>query len=264
MAGGATTARSAIAVRPLPMGMVGNSMFWSRTPAVGDEAHVPESRFGLWFLATDTWAVHVLARAISDLERLLIDRRDSYPVIVDVGCGFGRSFKLLQEKFAAHHLIGIDIDPGILAAATARAVRDGVDVDFVQASSSDLPLADHSADLLFCHQTLHHLVSQDGALREFRRVLKPGGILLLAESTRAYIHSWIIRLLFRHPMHVQRTADQYLAMIRAAGFTVSDRAISYLHLWCSRPDLGLCERLLGIKPSPDHTETLINLVAVRP
>lgn len=43
-------------------------------------AHVPESRFGQWFLATDTWAVHVLTRAISDLERLIEDRRESYPV----------------------------------------------------------------------------------------------------------------------------------------------------------------------------------------
>jgi ubiquinone/menaquinone biosynthesis C-methylase UbiE len=215
-------------------------------------------------LATDTWAVHVLARALGDLETLIEDRRASYPVVVDVGCGFGRSFKLLREKFAAQHLIGVDIDRDILAAATAQAARDGVDVDFLRASSSDLPLADHSADLMFCHQTLHHLVSQDGALREFRRVLKPGGVLLVAESTRAYIHSWIIRLLFRHPMHVQRTADQYLAMIRAAGFTVNDGAISYPHLWWSRPDLGLGERLLGIKPPPDHTETLINLVAVRP
>jgi ubiquinone/menaquinone biosynthesis C-methylase UbiE len=239
-------------------------MFWSRVLPVGDETHVPESRFGLWFLATDTWALHVLARAISDLERLIKDRRDAYPVIVDVGCGFGRSFKLLQGKFAAQRLIGIDIDPHILSAATAQAARDGIDVEFLQASSSDLPLADHSVDLLFCHQTLHHFVSQEGALREFWRVLKPGGVLLLAESTRAYIHSWIIRLLFRHPMHVQRTADQYLAMIRAAGFTVNDGAISYPHLWWSRPDLGLCERLLGIKPPPDHTETLINLVAIRP
>lgn len=239
-------------------------MFWSRTLPAGDEAHVPESRFGLWFLKTDTWAVHVLARALGDLERLIEDRRNVYPVVVDVGCGFGRSFKLLHNKFAAQRLIGIDIDRHILVAAAARAASDGISVEFLQASSSDLPLADHSADLLFCHQTLHHLVNQDGALREFRRVLKPGGVLLLAESTRAYIHSWIIRLLFRHPMHVQRTADQYLAMIRAAGFTVSDGAISYPHLWWSRPDLGLCERLLGIKPPPDHTETQINLVAIRP
>jgi ubiquinone/menaquinone biosynthesis C-methylase UbiE len=238
-------------------------MYWfGDMRAIGAD-HVPESRFGLWFLATDTWAVHVLTRAVNDLERLMADRRGAYPVVVDVGCGFGRSFKLLQDRFAARRLIGIDIDAQALGAAAGQAARDGVDVAFMRANSSDLPLADGTADLVFCHQTLHHFVAQENALREFRRILKPGGVLLLAESTRAYIHSWIIRLLFRHPMHVQRSAPEYLAMVRAAGFRVEEHAISYPYLWWSRADLGLAERLFGVAPPPDREETLINLVAVR-
>ena len=47
-----------------------------------------------------------------------------------------------------------------------------------------------------------------------------------AESTRRYIHSWIIRALFRHPMEVQRTAEEYLAMVRKAGFVVPESSIS--------------------------------------
>ena len=38
------------------------------------------------------------------------------------------------------------------------------------------------------------------AVRGFHRVLKPGGMLLLTESCRRYILSWLIRILFRHPM----------------------------------------------------------------
>lgn len=95
-------------------------------------------------------------------------------------------------------------------------------------------------------------------------MLRPGGILLMAESTRRYIHSWIIRLLFHHDMNVQRTADEYLAMIRQAGFQVAPQSISYPYLWWSRPDLGLAERALGIAPPAEREETLINLVAVRP
>jgi hypothetical protein len=95
-------------------------------------------------------------------------------------------------------------------------------------------------------------------------VLKPGGLLLFAESTRAYIHSWIIRLLFRHPMEVQRSAPEYLAMIRDAGFFINPESLSYPYSWWSRPDLGIMERWFGVAPRAAREETLINLVAVRP
>ncbi|HEX9448947.1 MAG TPA: methyltransferase domain-containing protein, partial [Dongiaceae bacterium] len=135
---------------------------------------------------------------------------------------------------------------------------------FKQAMSWQTGLADASVDMIFCHQTFHHLVEQEAALAEFIRILRPGGLLLFAESTRKYIHSWIIRLLFRHPMHVQRTATEYLAMIRWAGFEVPAASISLPYLWWSRADLGILESWFRIRPPKDHEETLINLVAQKP
>jgi ubiquinone/menaquinone biosynthesis C-methylase UbiE len=227
-------------------------------------AYVPESRFGVWFLGTETWKTHVLARAIADLERLIRERKPAYPVVVDVGCGWGRSFKMLKDRFAAERLIGVDIDPQMLAATNAEAARHGLSIELHQATVAQLPLSDGSADLVFCHQTFHHLVDQHAAIRELHRVLKPGGLLLFAESTRAYIRSWIIRLLFQHPMQVQRTASEYVAMIRSAGFHIDPETVSCPYLWWSRADLGVMERWFGISPLSDREETLINLVAVRP
>jgi ubiquinone/menaquinone biosynthesis C-methylase UbiE len=226
--------------------------------------HVPETAFGKWFLKTETWRIHVLERAIADLVRLIPQPKPSYAVVVDVGCGSGYSLPKLAQRFAPRDLVGIDIDPQMLHTAAREALRAGVPARLLEASSSRIPLPDNHADLLFCHQTFHHLVDQDAAIAEFRRVLKPGGVLLLAESTRRYIHSWIIRLLFRHPMEVQKTAPEYLALVRAAGFVVPDSQVSYPFLWWSREDLGLAERLLRIKPPAVREETLINLVATRP
>ncbi len=232
-------------------------------PAREMDAHVPETKFGTWFLGTETWTRHVLERAIVDLERLIPDRRATYPVIVDVGCGWGRSFKLLQERFRPERMIGIDIDAAMVATAADEAKKQGLTVEVWRGSSSRLALPNQSVDMIFCHQTLHHLIEQREALAEFHRVLKPGGLLLFAESTRKYIHSWIIRLLFRHPMDVQRSAGEYLSMIRDAGFSVAPEEISYPYLWWSRSDLGLREHWFGVAPPALREETLVNLVAVR-
>jgi len=103
-----------------------------------------------------------------------------------------------------------------------------------QAGQQFAPAApSQSVDMVFCHQTFLTCRTERRAWLNFHRVLKPGGVLLFAESTRKYIHSWIIRLLFRHPMEVQRTAEEYLAMIRRAGFTMEPQSSSY-ERWATR------------------------------
>jgi len=226
--------------------------------------HVPETAFGKWFLRTETWTVHVLERALRDLERLIPNRRANYPVVADVGCGWGRSMKKLHQRFAPQRLLAIDVDPAMVQAAVAEAQRAGLTAQGLVCSSEKLPLADASVDLLLCHQTFHHLIEQEAAIAEWYRVLRPGGVLLFAESTRRYIHSWMIRLLFRHPMEVQKSAPEYLALVRTAGFRVEPSQVSFPYLWWSREDLGIGERWFGVAPAADREETLINLVAVKP
>src|SRR6218665_3514236 len=102
------------------------------------EPHVPETSFGKWFLQTETWTVHVLERALQDLERLIPERRFSYPVVVDVGCGSGKSLPKLSKRFRPERLIGIDIDDEMLKRSAAEALRECVPVELVQGSSSRL------------------------------------------------------------------------------------------------------------------------------
>jgi len=225
--------------------------------------HVPESGFGNWFLGTGIWDTRVLDIAINDLKGLIRKGNPSYPVIVDVGCGRGRSFRRLHDLFAPDLLVGVDIDADMLRLAALETNGLECRVSLIHGTSSGLALADESADMLFCHQTFHHLVDQDGAIREFYRILKPGGLLLFAESTKAYIHSWIIRLLFRHPMDVQKSAPEYVSLIENAGFEIAPESISYPYLWWSRGDLGIRENWFGIAPPGEREETLLNLVAVR-
>jgi len=190
-------------------------------------------------------------------------RQPSYPIVLDAGCGQGKSFRLLIEHFSPQRLIGVDAEVKCLQYAQAEAFKEKIPIELRHCDIAALDVADASVDLVFCHQTFHHLSRQQMALAQMFRVLKPGGLLLFAESTRAYIHSWIIRLLFRHPMHVQRSAGEYLAMIREQGFTFGSQNVSLPYLWWSRSDLGAFE-WFGFGVPARRDETLVNLVAVKP
>ncbi|TVT83229.1 class I SAM-dependent methyltransferase [Pseudomonas sp. H3(2019)] len=231
------------------------------------DSYVEETRFGFWFLRSFTWQHHVLRVAINDLRSLFSEALPSHPVLLDAGCGQGKSFQYLHQVFAPQRLIGLDADPHSLMLSGEEAQRQNIDVELIGSDCATLTMPDASVDLLFCHQTFHHLVEQERALAEFYRVLKPGGYLMFAESTEAYIDTWVIRWLFRHPMHVQKSADGYLQMIRQQGFEFGPQNVSYPYLWWSRAkDFGLLERFGLRRPKPlgQREETLVNVVARKP
>lgn len=227
---------------------------------------VHESAFGKWFLNTKTWDKRVIRVALNDLLQLMDQEDKTFPRILDVGVGFGKSLLCLDEQFHPENIVGLDIDPQVIEEARYWAEQCHANVEFKIGNAAKLEIADDSFDMIFCHQTFHHLVDQESAIREFYRVLKPGGVLLFAESTRKYIHSWIIKWLFRHPMDIQKTAEEYLDLIEHAGFQFSEQNVSYPYLWWSRSDLGIMERWFR-QPVPVHVEreeTLVNLVATKP
>jgi SAM-dependent methyltransferase len=226
-------------------------------------AFVPETTIGFWFLGTQTWTTHVLKVALDDLARLMPHRKPCYPTVLDAGCGQGNSFRLLIEQFSPQRVIGVDAEEKCLRRAQIKVLQETVPIELRHCDIAALDLGNASVDLVFCHQTFHHLNRQEQALTQMFRVLKPGGLLLFAESTRAYIESWIIRLFFRHPMEAQRSAEEYMAMIRDHGFAFGPKNVSLPYLWWSRPDLGAFE-WFGFGVPVVREETLINLAAVKP
>lgn len=229
--------------------------------------YVEETRLGFHFLRSHTWQHHVLRVAINDLKRLIGEPLPQGGSLLDVGCGQGKSFRLLRDAFQPIRTLGLDADPHSIDLSRAEAAREGVNVELFTADCAQIPLPDASVDVVFCHQTFHHLVEQDRALAEFWRVLKPGGLLLFAESTKAYIDTWVIRWFFRHPMDVQKTADEYLEMLRRQGFVFGPENVSFPYLWWSRSkDFGLMERwgLRSPPPPGQREETLVNAAVRKP
>jgi ubiquinone/menaquinone biosynthesis C-methylase UbiE len=229
--------------------------------------YVEETRIGFHFLRSHTWQHHVLRVAINDLKRLIGEPQPQGGSLLDVGCGQGKSFRLLRDAFQPARILGLDADPHSIDLSSAEAEREGIEADLFTADCAQIPLPDASVDIVFCHQTFHHLVEQERALAEFWRVLKPGGWLLFAESTKAYIDTWVIRWFFRHPMDVQKTADEYLDMLRRQGFAFGPANVSFPYLWWSRSkDFGLMERwgLRAPPPPGQREETLVNAAVLKP
>jgi SAM-dependent methyltransferase len=218
---------------------------------------VRETRFGRWFLSTHTWYRYVLSQAIIDFKALLAHRVPAQPRVLDAGCGQGMAFGLLEQHFQPSTITGIDIDGEQVQKAATVAATMRTSAAAVRGNASETVFPAESFDLILCHQLLHHSSQQEETLAEFYRLLPPGGILLVGESCRSFIQSVPVRLLFRHPSMVQKDAQGYLDLLRAAGFEFSDTDIQTSRPWWSRRFLGMAQKVGIGRGITEPTEILI-------
>jgi ubiquinone/menaquinone biosynthesis C-methylase UbiE len=98
---------------------------------------------------------------------------------LDVACGTGVVTRLLPPRVGpAGRVVGLDLNPGMLAAA--RAATAGAPIEWLEGSAQAMPLPDGAFDLVLCQQGLQFFPDKPAALREMHRVLAPGGRLFLA------------------------------------------------------------------------------------
>jgi ubiquinone/menaquinone biosynthesis C-methylase UbiE len=96
---------------------------------------------------------------------------------LEIGAGTGYFTLNLMRAGVIRSGVASDISPGMLQALSTSAEELGLSVETVACEASALPFEDGSFDLVFGHAVLHHLPDLAGAFREFRRVLRPGGVV---------------------------------------------------------------------------------------
>jgi len=102
--------------------------------------------------------------------------------LLDVGCGPGTLTVDLARRVAPGRVVGIDAAESVLAQARAHAESAGVPVTWRAGDVYQLDFANASFDVVHAHQVLQHLSDPVAALREMRRVAKPGGIVVARDS----------------------------------------------------------------------------------
>ncbi len=110
--------------------------------------------------------------------------------ILDAMCGPGRLGRELME-LGAQHVIFHDGDETMISHAKNQAsaiMQSGQSVGIVKSPVDDIPIPDHKLDLIVCHNSTHQLSSLDRlqiVMKEFLRIISPGGHILIADYQRS-------------------------------------------------------------------------------
>jgi ubiquinone/menaquinone biosynthesis C-methylase UbiE len=141
-------------------------------------------------------------------------------------------------------LSGIDLSPVMLAAAAKRAADLGLTVDLREAEAEHLPFGDASFDTVVCTLSLCSVADDRAAIVEMRRVLRPGGQLLLLDHVAA-TNPILLTLQRLWEQFTLRTLGDYqtrhpLPLVEQAGLVVNESR---------RSKLGTVERVRALKPA---------------
>jgi ubiquinone/menaquinone biosynthesis C-methylase UbiE len=180
-------------------------------------------------------------RTVENSAAYLIPHLAPGATLLDVGCGPGTITLDFAARLAPGKVVGIDAAPAAIEAAEAERASGNVNnVEFRTADIYALDFADNTFDIVHAHQVLQHLADPVGALREMRRVCKPGGIVAARDGDYAAftwypaepkMDAWqtMYRTVARANQGEPDAGRYLLAWAHAAGFTDVQPGAS---TWC--------------------------------
>ena len=160
--------------------------------------------------------------------------------VLEVAVGTGLNLPLYPGGV---RLTAIELSPEMLAIARQRAADLGAQIDLREGDAHDLPFPDASFDSVVCTYSLCNIPDEGVAIAEMKRVLRPGGRLLLLDHIRSSVTPvyWVQRAVEVLTIRIDgdRMTRRPLLHVEAAGFDVIAR---------DRVKWGIVERLVAVKP----------------
>jgi ubiquinone/menaquinone biosynthesis C-methylase UbiE len=164
--------------------------------------------------------------------------------VLDVACGTGTLAIAAKRQVGAEGTVtGIDASAEMIERARVKVERAGLNVTFVIGTAQQLPLGDGQFDIVMGTLMLHHLPKpvRSAFAREARRVLKPGGRLLLIDFGKPPRQFRLLRL----HRHGHADMDAIGALLAESGFEISDtgavgtKNLNYIRAKRARPSRAL-------------------------
>jgi len=117
-----------------------------------------------------------------------LDKED-YHDLLDCGCGTGPMISLLYEKDSSKHYTGLDITPRMIEVGKSKNLEG---VDWIVGDCENLPFEENSFDVIICSNSFHHYPNPQKFFDSVRKVLRPGGRLILQDYTAPKVVLWLM------------------------------------------------------------------------
>jgi SAM-dependent methyltransferase len=148
--------------------------------------------------------------------------------VVDVGCGPGFLLGCIERWFPAAELIGVDQSEDLLMVAQSRCKS----MTALQGDASRIPLPDASTDAAFALHVVEHLQEPDDFFREARRVVRPGGLLVVATPNLDGLGAKLMKRKwsgYSDPTHISLHGETFWSESMArSGFEITHRGTTGL------------------------------------
>jgi phosphoethanolamine N-methyltransferase len=207
---------------------------------IGQPSEPGEYDAGMLTLLQIIWGDGFLSPGGSDEVARLLEGSDIGDCeVLDIGCGLGVIDELLVKKHCARSVVGIDIDPSLLAEMQQRIERAGLTkrIRAQKVEVGPLPFAAASFDVVFSKDSMVQIPDKPTIYAEVLRVLRPGGRFIASDwlrgGTGAYSPEMMEFFRLEGIAYNMASLDESAAALRAAGFVdveIRDRHDWYLAL----------------------------------
>ena len=162
--------------------------------------------FNHWSRTYDeSWIQRYANRLHTEMLNVVSKENAAPDTILDIGCGTGQLLNKAHTLYPTAQLFGVDPAEGMVNIARERLTSATIYLS----TAEILPLPDSSVDVALSSLSFHHWSNKLTALKEIRRVLRPGGCFCLADIT---VPVWVSKLfrnsMFNSPLSISKLFDE--------------------------------------------------------